>query len=189
MDSTLINERGFWMTDTAKGHAHDPPLREELISFCKQNSIKDIVDFGCGPGYYFMGLKQAGFNSDGYDGNPNTPLLTKGQGKVLDLTVPFTLERTYDCVLCLEVGEHIPKNLETIFLSNIVKHTSKWLILSWATPNQNGDGHVNCQTNDYIEQVIGKYEFTRKTEIENRFRSVAKCGWFKNTIMVFEKNI
>lgn len=184
----LIHERGYWLTDTAKGHAHDAPLRDSFIKWFKEQGINSVLDLGCGPGYYTIGFKQAQLDCDGYDGNPNTPQLTKNHCKVLDLTLPIELEKQYDCVLSLEVGEHIPKEFETTFLDNIIKNCKDWLIISWAVPGQHGTGHVNCQTNEYIESQLLAKNFTRVQSVECIFRETAKCGWFKNTIMVFRKN-
>jgi hypothetical protein len=55
-----------------------------------------------------------------------------------------------DLVISIEVGEHIPKEFEQVFIDNICSHTNSKLILSWAIVGQGGDGHVNCQNNDYI---------------------------------------
>ena len=43
-------------------------------------------------------IKNAGFDAVGYDGNPYTPELTEGFGKVLDLTRRYDLEKKFDWV-------------------------------------------------------------------------------------------
>ena len=46
------------------------------------------------------------------DGNPITPKMTGGIGKVLDLSKRFDLEKKFDYVISVEVAEHIPKEYE-----------------------------------------------------------------------------
>lgn len=53
--------------------------------------MKSIVDFGCGLCNYAINLQEAGFEVDGFDGNPYTPQLTNGFASTLDLTEPQDL--------------------------------------------------------------------------------------------------
>jgi hypothetical protein len=121
-----------------------------------------------------------------YDGNPNTPTLSNGLGAVLDLSVDTNLNHKYECVLSLEVGEHIPKQYEDIFINNICKHSNKLIIISWAIIGQAGDGHVNCQNNDYIISKITEQKFEYCPTHTNFLRHNSSLFWFKNTIMVFK---
>jgi hypothetical protein len=89
--------------------------------------------------------------------------------------------------MSLEVGEHIPKDYEQVFLDNLVKHSNKFIILSWAIPNQIGDGHVNCQPNDYIINELDKRGFTFNPIESQKVREKNVIWWFKNTFMVFFK--
>lgn len=182
-----INENGFWMNETAEGHANDEGLRSMLINLFAELGIKSVLDLGCGPGFYLAGFKEAGYICDGFDGNPHTEQLTKGLAKVADLSKALVLDNQYDCVLSLEVGEHIPKDYTQIFLENVTSHTNKYVILSWAVPGQNGDGHVNCQTNEYVSGEMLKKGFNRLTFFEKVLRDSAKFFWFKNTLMVFKR--
>jgi 2-polyprenyl-3-methyl-5-hydroxy-6-metoxy-1,4-benzoquinol methylase len=68
--------------------------------------------------------------------------------------VEIDLQKKFDCVISLEVGEHIPQKSESVFINNLISHTKQYLILSWATPGQVGDAHVNEQDADYIISKI-----------------------------------
>jgi hypothetical protein len=183
-----INENGFWENENGIGHVHDPRLCNKIIEFFKTKNVKNVVDFGCGLGDYTRSFISNGINCDAYDGNPNTPNLTNGVGKVLDLSKEFDLDKKFNCVLSLEVGEHIPKEYEQIFIDNICKHTNNLLIISWAILGQGGDGHVNCQNNDYIINQIENREFEYDLESSTFLRnSISTAPWFRNTIMVFNK--
>jgi hypothetical protein len=183
-----INEKGFWENKSGVGHIYDAKLCNALVKLLNDKNIKNTVDFGCGLGDYIKSFMLSGIDCEAYDGNPNTPNLTGGIGKILDLSEDFDLGKKFDCVLSLEVGEHIPKKYEQIFINNICKHTEKLLILSWAVVGQGGDGHINCQNNDYIINQIESRDFKYNKEISISLRNfISNAFWFKNTIMVFEK--
>ena len=158
-----------------------------IKNFLRAEEAISSVDFGCGEGDYVRVLLEDGFDSHGYDGNPQTPLITNGIGKILDLSTPFDLNRTFDWVISLEVGEHIPHQYETVFIENIVKHASRGVILSWAVKGQGGTGHFNEQNNDYIKSIFTNYGFINDLKAETLLREKASLGWFKNTILVFRK--
>jgi hypothetical protein len=87
--------------------------------------------------------------------------------------------------MSLEVGEHIPAEFESIYLDNVAKHAKGLIILSWAVPGQNGDGHVNCQSNEHIIDEMHLRSFTLDEVATKALRNSASLWWFKNTIMVF----
>ena len=188
MSNFNINERGFWESSTDEGHLHDPNLCQGLITVLEHIKAKKIADFGCGMGDYAKKISEQGIICEAYDGNPNTVELTSNFAQVLDLSKDFNLNKIYDAVISLEVGEHIPKEFESIFINNLCKHTNQILILSWAVIGQGGDGHVNCQNNDYIIEQLSSRGFRIDIMRSNFLRQVSYLPWFKNTIMVFEKN-
>lgn len=163
----------------------DSSICDSIVKLVKENGYKTAYDFGCGMGLYTLALRNAGVSADGFDGNPNTPLLTNGVCKVLDLSQPIALEKA-DVVLCLEVGEHIPKQYEDILFANIANNALFSVILSWAVPGQPGEGHINCRTNEYVSAKLREYGFLRDFAAENKLRnSVSNAYWFRNTLMVF----
>ena len=185
---------GIWKINTGPSskvanepvlHKFDEPLCEAFISFLEVQT--DVVDFGCGNADYARRLQAEGKNVDAFDGNPNTPEMTNGFAKVIDLSVPFDLEKKYECVISLEVGEHIPKNREQDYLDNLDRHCKQCLILSWALPGQGGDGHVNEQSNEYIIDQMSNRGYSFYKEAADYFKQVANLWWFKKTIMVFIK--
>ena len=187
MNRFEINERGFWETETGKGHVHDGPLCEAIVEYFTNNGINKVYDFGCGKGNYSKEFLAKGFNVKAFDGNPNTEKLTKGIGSVRDLSVEFDLGEPADCLMTLEVGEHIPKDFEQVFIDNICRHTNSKVILSWAEIGQSGDGHVNCQNNDYVIDEMEKRGFDYDKEASLELRKRAKLYWFRKTLMVFSK--
>jgi 2-polyprenyl-3-methyl-5-hydroxy-6-metoxy-1,4-benzoquinol methylase len=188
MNRFTINKKGFWETSDQTGHVHDRNLSIYLSELMKKEEIESVVDFGCGMGDYIRHLINQGYYCEAYDGNPNTGILTNGLAKVLDLSNSFDLKRRFDCVISLEVGEHIPKEYEHIFIDNISTHSKNLLVLSWAIKGQGGDGHVNCQDNDYVITEMEKRKFKFDEKTSNYLReAVSNAAWFKNTIMVFRR--
>jgi tryptophanyl-tRNA synthetase len=162
-------------------------LLNELTRIIIDNNIKSLVDFGCGNGFYSQNLKDVLDNLKCYDGNPYTNQITNGLCQVLDFTQPFDLKNQFDCVISLEVGEHIPNQFESVFLNNITSHSNNIIILSWAIPNQPGDGHINCKDNDYIINEMSKRGFIYDDEESQKVRINNVIWWFKNTFMFFKK--
>jgi len=164
-------------------HKFDAGLSGALKVFLKEQET--IVDFGCGNADYAKELYNEGKKVDAFDGNPHTPEMTGGFASVLDLSIEFDLGKKYECVISLEVGEHIPKNKEQIYLNNLVSHTEQCVILSWALPNQGGKGHVNERPNEYIIEEMNKRGFKHFEEASEYLRNSSVLWWFKKTIMVF----
>lgn len=179
-----ISNKGFWLTSDESGHCFDAPLAEQLKCLFKHHNV---IDLGCGPGYYTKYFLQNEIMCEGWDGNPNTPTISDGLCKVADLTQLQSFEKK-NWVLSLEVGEHIPKEYEHIFIDNLINHATEGIVLSWAIPNQPGDGHVNCQPNEYIISLIEKHGFVLDTLTTSQMRECAELWWFKNTVLCFRKN-
>lgn len=191
-----INKKGFWSsgsdpknysegTDTT--HCYDPSLAKALLDFLKNEDTNSVVDFGCGLGDYTKFFNNNGLNTKGFDGNPDTPSLTNNTCDIMDLSEPNKLDTKFDWALCLEVGEHIPKEYESIFVKNLDYHNLNGIILSWAVIGQSGDGHVNCQNNDYVKELFNNLGYTSDDYTEFLLRTYSTLPWFKNTIMVFRK--
>jgi len=173
-----MTESGAWTTtEEWQTHVFDEPLSRFIATLFDG----DFVDIGCGNGSYVRYLEAKGHDCIGYDGSPMTDY------RIADFSIPQDVG-TYDNVLCLEVGEHIPEQYEQIFLNNVCLASKKYVILSWAIPGQGGTGHVNCRENYYIIGGMQKRGFLIdpvKTEI---LRYEASISWFKNTILIFRWN-
>lgn len=181
----MATERGIYEErDVEVGHIHSKSLCDGLSRILDRNLT--VIDFGCGTGKYIDELGSLGFNTIGLDGinKDNHPNIL-----VVDLSTPLELGMVGN-VVSLEVGEHIPKEFEDVFIDNLIRHCGEILILSWAIENQIGIGHINCQNNDYI---ISKFEslnfkFDEKTSKKLRSNIEDHCDYFRNTLMVFRKN-
>lgn len=186
-----ISSKGIWINGTLAGHCFDEALCAAIATYVRKMKWNSVVDLGCGPGWYVKGLRISGMETAGYDGNPYTEVVSQkklGDGTFcerLDLTEKIRLNRIYDCVLSLEVGEHIPTQYECIFLDNLTSASNSCIVLSWAIPGQSGDGHVNCRSNEYIISKLLERGFKEDIPAKNYLRLKASLDWFKSSLMVF----
>jgi 2-polyprenyl-3-methyl-5-hydroxy-6-metoxy-1,4-benzoquinol methylase len=112
--------------------------------------------------------------------------------KILDLSKPLKNFKTFNLVNCTEVGEHIPKEFEGVFIDNICKLSNDILILSWS--NEVLDQHLNPQKKSYIiKKIINKgfQEWNEKSSdlgffLKEKIQHDAFPWWCKS-IMVFKK--
>ena len=134
-----IAKTGYWNGETAHlHHVHCKELSKWICEFLKKNWSANlpILDFGMGLGNYLKDLKDNGFNKlYGFEGNIPKKAVFLDNVYEEDFTKPiyFTYEGV---VISLEVGEHIPKKGMNVYLDNITKHCSKYLITSWAVRGQ-----------------------------------------------------
>jgi hypothetical protein len=175
-----IDEKGCWITEYPQ-HCYDEGLNDYLMRFLPN---KTVFDFGCGDASYLKNLKSICLEVKGCDGNPFTEQLTEGIGFQSDLSLPQNFGQ-YDWVLSFEVGEHLPKEYESIFIDNLCNHAKKGVILSWAFPGQPGEGHVNCQSSEYIIQEMYKRGFLVDYLASNEMRELSNTWWFQANLLKF----
>jgi hypothetical protein len=188
----MISDTGFWNIEGQKfdkEHVYDPKLSDAIVSLAKSLNIKKSYDFGCGHGKYVQNFRSNQIETYGFDGNPLTSKIPNCS--VRDLTSDFQLDPV-DFLLCLEVCEHVPKQFEDSLLETIDRHVNPrgTLVLSWAVIGQGGFGHVNCQNNDYVisKFISMGYSYNEVVSKELRNNVSNNAFWFRNTILVFNKN-
>jgi hypothetical protein len=121
-----------------------------LFSKIESNSV---IDFGCATGTWLAECKEQGVGTIlGLDGGwVDTKLLEIEADEFLECDLGATKyisERKYDLALCIEVAEHIPKNMEETLIRSITE-ASDVILFSAAICGQGGTGHVNEQPQHY----------------------------------------
>ena len=147
-----------------------------------------MTDLGCGPGSYVAVLRNSGINAYGFDGNPDTRKFDTSGGHCIgpvDITSQQSWNET-DAAMSIEVAEHIPAHLEDAFLKNLVNSARKLIILSWGTPGQNGQGHVNGQTAEDVEEKMERLGWRKNMEHTFFLQGNAQT-YLKRNVQVFEK--
>ena len=114
-------------------------------------------------------------------------IVSEGRVSFLDLTLPLYGLPLYDWIISLEVAEHIPKQFESIYIDNLVRHAREGLVISWAAPGQRGYSHVNNRPLDYVKAVMEGHGFKYDTVSSDLLRHSAVVEWFKTNINVFRR--
>ncbi|CAA9987034.1 conserved Plasmodium protein, unknown function [Plasmodium knowlesi strain H] len=94
----------------------------------------------------------------------------------------------FDYVLCLNVGEYIPKKKEEVFLKNLDRLNSKGIILSWDIPDTFNTGTINEKSEEEIlDLFLNAYNYTYDEKSSAFFRKNCSNDALKNCIYIFEK--
>ena len=183
-----ISTSGGWCPrpDETYSYKTDEKLSAAMVPLFNTGTV---AGFGDGGGGYKQKIEEAGLvqRYDSFDGAPFCDKTTNGSVKYLDLSIPVYGLPLYDWVLSLEVGEHIPKKYEHIFLDNIVRHARNGVVLSWATPGQRGHGHVNCRSMEYIKNKLDARGFYHDANNSQHLQQNCKYSWLRNNVNLYKR--
>lgn len=132
------------------------PLLQEPLQ------VSSVLDVGCGQGGWLTVWKELGCEDvHGIDGDyveRERLLVGVDEFSAIDLVHPFDLERQFDLVQCLEVGEHLPTASSRCFIDSIVKH-APMVLFSAAARGQGGDSHINEQDYEFWRQLFAAHDY------------------------------
>ena len=182
----MPSSTGIWSQEEALNHhVFDPNLALAIAGMFHEN--KQVIDIGCGLGTYCKFLHGRGFKVLGYEGTPGIREIAHYKDIVeCDLTKVPSLPAVPQTI-CLEVGEHIPKDYQNQFLDLIAQSTTERAIISWAAPSQGGHGHVNERINSITSCRMLMHNFYMNPEWTMALREKVSRPWFKHSLMVFDK--
>lgn len=146
-----------------------------------------LADFGAGGGHYDLEFMKHGIQCFPFDAWEDVETVTKGFVKYFNLAVPRSLGRTFTWVMSLEVAEHIPPEYEETYLNNIQRHADHGVVISWATPGQPGDRHVNCLPQEIVVEKFNNLGFRFQPELTASVKAFCNLAHIKKNIMVFLK--
>lgn len=180
-----IENNGGYQIEDIIWHQHSNRLMLKILELWPDKTRR-IIDLGCGHNFYANTLKLLGYEAEGLDTVPY-PGVIKTDITSDELIWPNCGKPIN--VLSIEVGEHIPADIAPKYLDNICRLGGD-VILSWAVLGQEGIGHVNCQSNQWVqkEMLNRGYLFNHTLTLELR-ESVkdCHCNWLINTLMYFKK--
>jgi len=177
-------------------------LTEEETPFANRLAViikelfnpQSVVDVGCATGLYLKPFFDDGKKAVGYEINNEAFKLRVVPTILLaDITKPIKVSKIYkfDVALCLEVAEHIEAKKAKTLISNLCK-LSDTIIFTAAPPGQGGEGHINCQNQDYWIELFKAKGYSMNREYSGILRKEAMkgyhMGWFINNVMVFRKD-
>lgn len=137
------------------GSNNDPAAKpSEVLKLIKQNDCHHILDYGCGKGVLVEFFNNNNVSCDGFD-----PAVEKFLHKPSYAT-------GYDCVICLDVLEHIPYHSIDDLLSDISFYDTRFIFFNIALRKasqllSNGsNAHLIVEDKDWWIDKI-KSTFTR----------------------------
>uniref|UniRef100_A0A7S4W387 Methyltransferase type 11 domain-containing protein n=1 Tax=Alexandrium monilatum TaxID=311494 RepID=A0A7S4W387_9DINO len=151
----------------------------------------ELADFGALDGQYARWLNDTGWvTAFAFDGVEGVAELTGGAVLQADLAEELVIpwrHRPFDWALCLEVAEHIPPDREEAFLRNLERHASTGLILSWAHPGIEGEGHVNCLPLDESRARVEALGFVLDEPATEALRAASHVPWIAASVAVYRR--
>ena len=158
------------------------PLLLELVK------PRSVVDVGCGDGTWLSVVAAHGIADvlgiDGAYVDRSRLAIDRARFVEKDLALPFTIDRTFDLALSLEVGEHLPESAADGFVGSIAR-LAPVAVFSAAVPHQTGNHHVNERWPEYWAEAFARHGFAAADAIRPRLwdRSGVEWWYAQNTIV------
>ena len=147
----------------------------------------DVLDVGCGEGWWAQTFADYGCDVIGVDGAyvESSPLGDRFVAHDLRKPLP-DLGRTFDLAISLEVAEHLPPSRAISFVDDLCKQAPV-VVFSAAIPGQGGTGHLNEQWPIYWADMFTergydvtgmlRLEIWQDDRIENWYRQNLLVAW------------
>src|SRR2546425_2814836 len=157
-------------------------------------SPKSVVDFGCATGSWLAVFLQSGVvDVLGIDADwiaKESLEIPRERFLAFDLEKPVNLEREFDLVIALEVGEHLSPNCADTFVESLTK-AGPIVLFSAAIPFQGGPHHVNEQWPAYWIDKFAIRGYSVIDCIRRRVWNDQRVAWFyaQNTFLFVRKDV
>jgi cyclopropane fatty-acyl-phospholipid synthase-like methyltransferase len=148
-----------------------------------------VLDVGCGRGLWLAVAAELGAAEIiGLEGpwiEAQAAYISVDHILIRDLELSFNLDRSFDLVMSIEVGEHLSPVAADTFITSLVKH-GHFILFSAAIPFQPGTGHINCQFPDYWAGLFAKHgyqplDFIRRAIWSDRGMHM----WIRQNVIAF----
>ena len=180
-----------WMTRVRA--REDNSARDMTNAFVRDLTPTTVLDVGAGPCCHANWLAQRGCRVVAVNGASHARQFSADDVEFiqLDFRSAWSLNRTFDLVLCLEVLEHLGEDVEPLLCDGLVRHARRWLVVTAAAPGQRGRHHVNLKPREYWIRKMRDYGMTydakRVARWQDEWRRLKVVKYFINNLMVFER--
>ncbi len=176
---------------------HNLESSSDLVSFLYDTfRPSSVLDVGCGLGNFLYGFKKLGvMEVKGVDGpwvkrEKRLLYIEDEEFLVHDLQLPLELNKKYDLVISLEVGEHLSESAAKTHVQNLIS-AGNIIVFSAAVPFQGGQNHINEQWPSYWENIFAKYDFLLNDVIRPNIWSNTNIPWWyrQNSFLYVHKDV
>lgn len=148
-----------------------------------------VVDVGCGTGEFLAAFQEHGVDDilgiDGRYVDKDLLAIREKQFRAIDISRPFTLDRTYDLAFCLEVAEHLAPESASGFIESLTR-LAPVILFSAAIPRQGGVHHVNEQWPSYWATFFEQHGFIVVDALRKRIWEDQTIDvWYRQNILFF----
>lgn len=152
---------------------------------------RSVLDAGCGRGGWARKWRDAGASQVlGIDGDyvdRSKLYVDENEFQVVDLNLPFNLQRRFDLVQSLEVAEHLKPTSSEDFVASLVAHGDT-VMFSAAVPGQGGTQHINERPIEFWRSLFARHGYEAFDFIRPRLHSSDQVEpWYKYNSVVYAK--
>ena len=130
-----------------------------------------VVDVGCATGEFLAAFRKHGIEDilgiDGAYVQKDLRVIPQNKFIPLDLNQPFTLDRTFDLAICLEVAEHLLPRSAANFIASLTR-LAPIILFSAAIPYQGGTSHLNERWPEYWAELFKQHGFVPVDALRRR---------------------
>lgn len=137
-DGEMIRTDGVWEYRSFSAYSYDPGLTEALYCYCNWKPCFEVLDAGCGCGYYVAALRRLGIFATGIDANPNVEILSsyllpEGDKPCQCMRIEDAeSDDNYKLVLCINVLQYIT-NMDSYLkvVQNIIALAKNTIVIAY----------------------------------------------------------
>ncbi len=148
--------------------------------------FRSLLDVGAGTGTWMAAACLAGIRDiwgiDAAEPAYRESLIQDCKFEIRDLSQPLNLNRTFDCITCLEVAEHLDESSAKTLVASLCRH-GNLVFFSAAMPGQAGQHHVNCQWPCYWQDLFNAQGFACTDDVRwSMWRDTEIEAWYRQNI-------